>query len=93
MRKLMAAGLLALPLGLGCSHTGGVCDCAPIPGDSTGYNPHVIYHATCPGGGCGSGPAVGAPAAAATQPVSTTGGASFEPVGPPRAMPSGKSKL
>ena len=50
MRKLMAAGLLALPLGVGCSHTGGICDCAPVPGDSTGYNAHVIYHATCPGG-------------------------------------------
>jgi hypothetical protein len=91
MRKLMAAGLLALPLAVGCSHTGGICDCAPIPGDSTGYNPHVIYHATCPGGGCAATPAV--PTAAQTVPVSTTGGQSFEPVGPPRPMPSGKSKL
>ena len=87
MRKLMAAALLALPLGLGCSHVGGECDCAPVPGDSNGYNPHVMYHATCPGGGCA--PAVGAPA---TVPVSTTGGA-FEPIGPPRAVPTGKSKL
>lgn len=49
MRKLMMAVVLAMPLGLGCTHTGGICDCAPIPGDSTGYNPHVMYHATCPG--------------------------------------------
>ena len=90
MRKLMAAGLLALPLAIGCTHTGGQCDCAPVPGDSTGYNPHVIYHATCPGGGCGSGPAVGAPT---TVPVSTTGGDQFEPIGPPRSIPNGKSKL
>jgi hypothetical protein len=49
MRKLMTAVVLAMPLGVGCSHVGGICDCAPIPGDSTGYNPHVMYHATCPG--------------------------------------------
>jgi hypothetical protein len=90
MRKLMAASLLALPLGIGCASTGGVCDCAPIPGDSTGYNPHVIYHATCPGGGCATAPAV---PTAATQPVSTTGGATFEPIGPPRKVVNGKSKL
>ena len=89
MRKLWTAGLLALPLAVGCQHTGGICDCAPIPGDSTGYNPHVIYHATCPGGGCQNGPAVGMP----TVPVSaTTGG--FEPIGsPPKPLTSGKSKL
>ena len=90
MRKLMAASLLALPLGVGCASTGGVCDCAPIPGDSTGYNPHVIYHATCPGGGC---PTVPPTAVAPTHPVSTTGGAAFEPIGPPKRIPSGKSKL
>ena len=88
MRKLMAAGLLALPLGLGCSHVGGECDCAPIPGDSTGYNPHVIYHATCPGG-CPTAPGA---APAATVPVSTNRGASFEQIGPPRPV-TGKSKL
>ena len=87
MRKLMAAGLLALPLGLGCSHVGGECDCAPVPGDSNGYNPHVIYHATCPGG-CPTAPAAGA---APTVPVSTRG-ASFEQIGPPRSV-NGKSKL
>jgi hypothetical protein len=86
MRKLLAASLLALPLGLGCQHTGGICDCAPVPGDSTGYNPHVNYHATCPG--CdGPAPAVGVP----TKPVSTSG--SFEPVGPPNPMPTSKTKL
>ncbi len=90
MRKLMAAGLLALPLGLGCSHVGGECDCAPVPGDSTGYNPHVIYHATCPGGGCAPGQAI---PAAATVPVSAPNNGWFEPIGPPRAMPAGKSKL
>jgi hypothetical protein len=86
MRKLMAAGLLALPLGAGCATTGGVCDCAPIPGDSMGHNPHVTYHATCPGGGCppGTPPVVVAP----TVPVSAVGGESFEPIGPPRRMPA-----
>jgi hypothetical protein len=79
MRKLMAAALLALPLGLGCSTTGGVCDCAPIPGDSTGYNPHVTYHATCPGG-CPAPPAAVVP----TTGVSTD---SLEPVAAPRMMP------
>jgi hypothetical protein len=88
MRKLMAAGLLALPLGLGCSHVGGECDCAPIPGDSNGYNPHVIYHATCPGGGCNNVP--GAPAA--TVPVSTQGG-SFEQIGPPRPVQNGRPRF
>ena len=86
MRKLMAVGLLALPLGIGCQHTGGICDCAPVPGDSTGYNPHVQYHATCPGG-CAT-PAI---PAAPTSPVSTTGGtASFEPIGPPNPLPKPK---
>jgi hypothetical protein len=89
MRKLMAAGLLALPLGLGCSHVGGECDCAPVPGDSTGYNPHVIYHATCPGGGC---PAPAVPASA-TSPVSTGADGSFEQTGMPRTMPSGKARF
>ena len=91
MRKLMAAGLLALPLGLGCSHVGGECDCAPIPGDSTGYNPHIIYHATCPGG-CPTGPGA-APGAVPvpTHPVSTRG-AAFEQIGPPRPV-NGKAKL
>jgi hypothetical protein len=86
MRKLMAAGLLALPFGAGCAMTGGVCDCAPVPGDSTGYNPHVTYHATCPGGGCPTPtpPVVVSP----TVPVSVTGGDAFEPIGPPRRMPS-----
>jgi len=87
MRKLMAAGLLALPLGLGCSHVGGECDCAPVPGDSTGYNPHVIYHATCPGGGCAPGQAV---PAAATVPVSTGGNSGFEKIGPPNPLPKPK---
>jgi len=90
MRKLMAAGLLALPLGLGCHHVGGECDCAPVPGDSTGYNPHVIYHATCPGGGCAPGQAV---PAAATVPVSTGGNSGFEQIGPPRPAPSGKARF
>jgi hypothetical protein len=88
MRKLMAAGLLALPLAIGCTHVGGECDCAPVPGDSTGYNPHVIYHATCPGGGCGTGPAA---TSAPTVPVSTNG--TFEPIGPPRMIPVGKSRF
>ena len=87
MRKLLAAGLLALPLGLGCQHTGGICDCAPIPGDSTGYNPHVTYHATCPGMNVTPASAV------KTTPVSTNGGGSFEPIGPPNPLPGGKSKL
>lgn len=100
MRKLMAAGLLALPLGIGCSHVGGMCDCAPVPGDSTGYNPHITYHATCPT--CGTG---GAAVVVPTTPISTPttakpdaakpdgdkpagkNGDSFEPVGPPKAMP------
>ena len=89
MRKLLAAGLLALPLGLGCSHVGGECDCAPIPGDSNGYNPHIIYHATCPGG-CPQGAGVGAPPA--THPVSVNRGASFEQIGPPKPV-TGKSRL
>jgi hypothetical protein len=78
MRKLLAFGLLTLPLGLGCSHVGGICDCAPIPGDSTGHNPHVAYHATCP-----QSPAP----VASTTPVSTEGSGSFEPIGPPKAKP------
>ena len=86
MRKLMAAGLLALPLGLGCSHVGGECDCAPVPGDSNGYNPHVIYHATCPGGGCAT-----CRVAPATVPVSTTRVVRADrpaPAGPERQVPA-----
>jgi hypothetical protein len=84
MRKLMAAALMALPLGLGlgCTTTGGICDCAPVPGDSVGYNPHVTYHATCPGGGCPAAPV--APVAPATSSISND---SFEPAGAPRQMP------
>jgi hypothetical protein len=84
MRKLMAAALLALPLSIGCTTVGGVCDCAPVPGDSTGYNPHVTYHATCP---TGPAPAAVVPVA----PVVPNGGVSnvdpFEPVGLPKTMP------
>ena len=47
MRKTVAVlgmfGLLGL--GMGCKHTGGECDCAPVPGDSVGHNPHLSYHA------------------------------------------------
>ena len=87
MRKLMAAAVLALPLGAGCATTGGICDCAPVPGDSTGYNPHVTYHTVCPGGGCPTVPPV---VVTPTVPVSATGGDAFEPVGPPRKMPKVK---
>ena len=80
MRKLMAAALLALPLSIGCATTGGVCDCAPVPGDSTGYNPHVTYHATCPGGGCQTAPAP-------VVPTSSISNDSSEPDGAPRQMP------
>jgi hypothetical protein len=80
MRKLMAAAVMALPLSLGCQTTGGICDCAPIPGDSVGYNPHVIYHATCPWGG--ATPHAAAPATG----VSSTGDAS-ESTAAPRPMP------
>ena len=85
MRKLMASAFLALPLGLGlgCCTTGGICDCAPIPGDSTGYNPHVTYHATCPGG-CPTPPPAVAPVAPSTTSVSND---SFEPASLPREMP------
>jgi hypothetical protein len=86
MRKLMAAALLALPLGAGCATNGGVCDCAPVPGDSYGYNPHVTYHATCPGGGCPNNPPV--VVTPTTVPVSASGMDAFEPIGPPRRMPS-----
>jgi hypothetical protein len=79
MRKLMAAALLALPLSIGCTTVGGVCDCAPIPGDSTGYNPHVTYHATCP-----IGPA---PVAVAPTTGVSTNVDPFEPVGLPKTMP------
>jgi hypothetical protein len=82
MRKLLTAGLLALPLGaIGCASTGGICDCAAIPGDSTGYNPHVTYHSTCPG--CNA-----APVLASSSPVSTTpgGSESFEPIAPPKKI-------
>ncbi|MBO0701179.1 MAG: hypothetical protein J2P46_22470 [Zavarzinella sp.] len=88
MRKLMAAAVLALPLGAGCTVTGGVCDCAPVPGDSTGFNPHVTYHATCPGGGCPPAPV--APVAA-TLPVSATGGDALDQMGPPRMMPRSRN--
>ena len=85
MRKLMAAALLALPLSIGCTTTGGICDCAPVPGDSTGYNPHVTYHATCPGGGCQAAPVAPiAPVAPGTTSISND---MFEPAGAPRQMP------
>jgi len=85
MRKIMAAALLTLPLGLGCASVGGVCDCAPVPGDSTGgYNPHVQYHATCPG--C----TAPAPVVASTTPVSTNGG-SYESIAAPKSMPKSKN--
>lgn len=31
----------ALQLTTGCRHTGGECDCGPVPGDSVGVNPHL----------------------------------------------------
>ena len=83
MRKLMLASVLALPFAVGCQSTGGICDLRAVPGDSTGYNPHVMYHATCPGW-----PAT--PVLSTTSPVSTTPGGteSYEPIGPPKKMPS-----
>jgi hypothetical protein len=79
MRKLMGmAGMLAVALlGAGCAMTGGICDCAPVPGDSTGYNPHVTYHATCP--------SIPVPVAPASVPVSA--GGVFEGIGAPKSMP------
>ncbi len=43
MKRLLAAVAVCsvLQLGAGCHHVGGECDCAPIPGDSVGINPHV----------------------------------------------------
>ena len=84
MRKLFAASLLTLPLGLGCSQVGGVCDCAPIPGDSVGHNPHVMYHSAAPGG---LAPTVVSP----TTPISTGRTDAFEPIGPPKVMPKVKN--
>jgi hypothetical protein len=82
MRKLIAAGLAVLPLAVGCKSVGGECDCAPVPGDSVGHNPHVAYHATCPVGGASG---VVAPA---HQHISTpTTGDGFEPIGPPKMLP------
>ncbi|MSR52067.1 MAG: hypothetical protein EXS09_02110 [Gemmataceae bacterium] len=83
MRKLFAASMLLLPFGLGCQHVGGECDCAPIPGDSRGHNPHVTHHATTPGG---IAPTVVSPRA----PVSAGKGDGFEPIGPPKVMPKVK---
>jgi hypothetical protein len=82
MRKLMGmAGMLAVGLlGAGCAMTGGICDCAPVPGDSTGYNPHVTYHATCP-----SMPHPAGVVAPVSVPVST--GGAFEGIGAPKSMP------
>lgn len=78
MRKLfMMAAALALPFAVGCASTGGICDCAPVPGDSTGYNPHVIYHATCPGGD-----AAPQHVKATTMPTSISG--STEQIGSPK---------
>jgi hypothetical protein len=89
MRKIMAAALLTLPLGLGCAHVGGVCDCAPIPGDSTGgFNPHVQYHTVCPG--CNAPAPVVASTNSTTTPVSTNGG-SFEAIASPKSMPKSKN--
>src|SRR5262245_22262316 len=82
MRMLKLAAMLALPLGIGCAQVGGICDCAPIPGDSTGHNPHVMYHATCPGSDAPS------PLVASTTAVSTNGGNTFEQIGPPKSMPN-----
>jgi len=81
MRKMFAACFLTLPLGLGCQHTGGECDCAPIPGDSVGYNPHLSYHAGTPGG---IAPGFVGPS---SSPISTGRTDAFEPIGPPKAMP------
>ena len=86
MRKLFAAGLLSLPLGLGCTHVGGECDCAPIPGDSTGHNPHVTYHAATPGS-----IAQGVVGPSSSTPISTGRTDSFEPIGPPKTMPKVKN--
>lgn len=87
MRKILALGAfaLALPFSTGCAVTGGACDCAAAPGDSTGYNPHVTYHATCPGG-CAHGAAAAAPSPTSYPISESTGGAGvFEPIAPPKA--------
>lgn len=79
MRKVFAAlALAALPLA-GCKHVGGECDCAPMPGDSVGHNPHVAYHAMCP--------IRQAVATQATHPTSSPTPEEFEPIGPPKALP------
>jgi hypothetical protein len=81
MRKLIAVGLAVLPLAVGCKTVGGECDCAAVPGDSVGHNPHVAYHATCPV----------APATSVVVPhhisTPTQGGDGFEAIGPPKSLP------
>jgi hypothetical protein len=84
MRKLLLATPL-LALGLGCSHIGGECDCLPVPGDSTGHNPHVTYHSADP-----AKPVIVSTPAPVTKPVTVIPPTapitsnSFEPISTPK---------
>jgi hypothetical protein len=66
---LTALGLCGLVVSLGCSHTGGKCDCGPQPGDAVTYAP--FNHAPAPLAGTYEPiPApVGAPAPAVVVPA------------------------
>ena len=76
MLRLMALVAVCgvLQLATGCRHTGGECDCGPVPGDSVGVNPHLPgYNAHT----------------TATAPVVTTTAApnNFEPIAPSKTAP------
>jgi hypothetical protein len=81
MRKRMAllSAIGAIGLAAGCHHTGGECDCAPVPGDSIGANPHVTYHVGAP-----AVPATPVPAVKSTASIPSNG---FEPIAPPKTLP------
>ncbi|WP_020473258.1 hypothetical protein [Zavarzinella formosa] len=83
MIRLMAVVAMCgvLQLGIGCRHVGGECDCAAVPGDSVGINPHK------PGYGETTHVAPAMLPAMTVVPPATT---NFEPIAPPKTIPPGR---
>ena len=81
IRSMAALAMFAvLQLGTGCKHVGGECDCAAVPGDSVGINPHKP----------GYGEHMHVMPPTTVQPptgMMPPAGSNFEPIAPPKTIP------
>lgn len=74
IRLMLAVAFCSvLQLSVGCKHTGGECDCGPVPGDSVGVNSHIPNYG-----------AAHSPAPAVATPNTLPNSSGFEPIAPPK---------